>query len=266
MQPKDSYLIAACPRTGSWLLTYALQDFGTVGVPDEYFAQDIEAFWAGKWGITSPEDGGSYRDYLQAAFRTGTSDNGVFGSKLLWEWVANFTARARTMPEFAEIDDSGQVLVRAFPGLRLVMLRRRNKVRAAVSFWRAGVSGVWAVLPSGEPAWRSPRLPLRDEFSVVTIDELHARAHAEEDAWLRLAESMQVPRHDVVYEDLIQAWDATLIGVVEFLGQKPAPGFGVSPPRLQRQADGVTDHFVELWSSMTGGCAECGAGPDPMVR
>lgn len=76
MDPKESYLIAACPRTGSWLLTYALQDFGTVGMPDEYFAQDIEAFWSDKWGVVPPAEGGSYRDYLDAAFRTGTSSNG----------------------------------------------------------------------------------------------------------------------------------------------------------------------------------------------
>lgn len=265
MEAEESYLIAGCPRTGSWLLTYALQDFGTVAMPDEYFTQDIEAFWAAKWGIVAPEEGGSYRNYLQAAFRTGTSANGVFGSKLLWEWVANFTARARTMPGFAEADQDGEVLVRAFLGLRLVMLRRRDKVRAAVSFWRAGVSGVWAVLPSGEPAWRSPRLPLGDEFAVATIDDLHARAHGEEDAWLRPAESMPVPRHEVVYEDLVQAWDATLTGVVEFLGHRPAPGFEISPPRLQRQADDDTDHFVELWSSQTDGCAACSAGPNAVA-
>lgn len=169
------------------------------------------------------------------------------------------------MPGFAEDCEDGEVLVRAFPGLRLVMLRRRDKVRAAVSFWRAGVSGVWAVLPSGEPAWRSPRLPLGDEFAVTTIDDLHARAHAEEDAWIGLAESMPVPRLEVVYEDLVRAWDATLIRVVEFLGHRPAPGFEISPPRLQRQADTETDHYVELWSSSTGGCAACSAGPNAVT-
>lgn len=266
MDPDETYLIAACPRTGSWLLTYALQDFGTLGMPDEYFAEDIEAFWAEKWGLVAPALGGSYRDYLDAAFRTGTSSNGVFGSKLLWEWVAHFTARARTMSGLSETDDIPEVLMRVFPGLRLLMLRRRDKVRAAVSFWRAGVSGVWAVLPSGEPAWRSPRLPLGDEFAVPIIDELHARAHAEEDSWRRLAESMPVPRHEVVYEDLVQSWDRTLTGLVDFLGHQPAKNHAIGRPRLRRQADDETDHFVEIWWSRTDGCAECGAGSGPVDR
>jgi LPS sulfotransferase NodH len=261
VQPRESYLIAACPRTGSWLLTYALQDFGTVGMPDEYFARDIEAFWSDKWGLVAPEAGGSYRDYLDAAFRTGTSANGVFGSKLLWEWVANFSDRVRTMPGIAG-SDTGTLLTGVFPGLRLVMLRRRDKVRAAVSFWRAGVSGVWAVRPSGEPAWRSPKLPLGEEFAVETISALHARAHEEEEAWLHLAESMPVPRHVVVYEDLVRRWDATLIGIVDFLGHLSAADLAIPLPRLQRQADIDTDRYVALWASQTGGCAACSGGPD----
>lgn len=260
MDPEESYLIAAYPRTGSWLLTYALQDLGSLGMPDEYFAEDIEAFWADKWGLESPAHGGSYRDYLDAAFCTGTSSNGVFGSKLLWEWVAHFADRARTMPGFSDADDISEILMRAFPGVRLVVLRRRDKVRAAVSFWRAGVSGVWAVLPSGEPAWRSPRLPLGEEFAVTMISKLHARAHSEEDAWRQLAESMPVPRHEVVYEDLIQSWDTTLTDLVGFLGHQPTKDLTIRPPRLRRQADDETDHFVEVWWSRTDGCAECDAG------
>lgn len=256
MKPRESYLIAAYPRTGSWLLTYALQDFGVLGMPDEYFARDIEAFWSDKWGILSPEDGGVYSQYLSHAYRTGTSANGVFGSKLLWEWVADLSERVRTMPGLEGVE-TRNLLPEVFPGLRLVMLQRRDKVRAAVSFWRAGVSGIWAVLPSGEPAWRSPQLPLEEDFAVETINRLHDRAHEEEDAWLALAEEMPVPRHLVVYEDLVSQWDATLNGVIDFLGHAPA-GTSLPAPRLQRQADGDTDDYVAQWSALTGGCSACG--------
>jgi LPS sulfotransferase NodH len=258
VEPDESYLIAACPRTGSWLLTYALQDVGTAGMPDEYFAQDIEAFWSDRWGITAPERGGSYRDYLDGACRTGTSANGVFGSKLLWEWVDNFSERVRTLPGYAGLD-TALLLTRVFPNLRLVMLRRRNKVRAAVSFWRAGVSGVWAVDLTGRPAWRSPLLPLGEDFAVQTISDLHARAHEQEDAWLRLATSMHVPHHTVVYEDLVRNWHDTLGGVVGFLGHPPEAMATPPTPRLRSQADAETDRYVALWESATGGCAACNA-------
>lgn len=69
-------------------------------------------------------------------------------------------------------------LPQVFPGLRIILLQRRDKVRGAISYWRAATSGIWAVDLRGKPAWRSPAEPLKPEFDVQVINELHSRAHA----------------------------------------------------------------------------------------
>ena len=102
--PTQSYLIACNPRTGSWMLTYALQDSGVAASPDEYFAPEIEEFWTLRFALEPPGVGGSYRDYLTAVFRFGTSSDGFFGTKLLWQSVGAFTGRLREIPLYADLE------------------------------------------------------------------------------------------------------------------------------------------------------------------
>ena len=255
-KPVQTYLIACNPRTGSWLLTYALQDSGIAASPDEYFAPAIEEFWIQRFGLKSPEAGGSYRNYLSAVFRFGTSPDGLFGSKLLWESVGAFTGRLREDPALADLE-TADLLPAVFPRLQVILLQRRDKVRAAVSRWRAATSGVWAVELTGEPAWLSPVEPLPTYFHPQTISDLHDLAHAEENAWLRLATEMRVPFLCIQYEDLVTAWDQSMRQVLAFLGRELPRSAPMPKPRLRRQADEETGAYVSAWRAATGGCPAC---------
>jgi LPS sulfotransferase NodH len=255
-KPVQSYLIACNPRTGSWLLTYALQDSGVAGSPDEYFAPEIEQFWTQRFALDPREDREFYRSYLGAVFQFATSPEGLFGSKLLWQSVESFTGRLREIPTYTDLE-LADLLPAVFPRLRVILLQRRDKVSAAVSRWRAATSGVWAVELDGQPAWRSPVEPLPANFRLQTISDLHDLAHVEEDAWLRLAMNMRVPYLRIQYEDLVASWDSTLRQVLTFLGKEPPQSTPMPQPRLRRQADETTENYVSAWRRATGGCAAC---------
>ena len=88
--PVVSYLVAATQRSGSTLLCRALADTGVAGRPEEYFLTGPpEAFPPG-WtfwedGIFALPHGEMDREgYLELVFRLGTTPNGVFGAKLMW--------------------------------------------------------------------------------------------------------------------------------------------------------------------------------------
>lgn len=167
--PERSYLVCATPRSGSTLLCNSLESTGMAGRPREYFEALKETGLPRRpreyfWELRSPEvlrllpadsemdrsevrsptwSRDDYRRHLAAALREGTTPNGVFGAKLMWGYFNDFLALMRGVPRFAGLGD-GSLLNAAFPGLRLVFVSRSDKVRQAVSLWRALQTLVWS--------------------------------------------------------------------------------------------------------------------------
>jgi len=85
-----------------------------------------------------------------------TTPNGVLGSKLIWndfDWL-----RSSLRPPAGT--DAGLAFMRTtFPDAQFVWLRRANKVRQGISWWRAAVTDQWALRPDqqpGQPAASAP--------------------------------------------------------------------------------------------------------------
>ena len=90
VRPEFSYLICGTPRCGSNLLCEALGNTGLAGIPGEYFWD--EAHWARKWGTTC------YTDYLHEVIKRSTTENRVFGTKVMWGYFDAFVQRVRETP------------------------------------------------------------------------------------------------------------------------------------------------------------------------
>lgn len=153
--PAASYLVCASQRSGTTMLCRALADIGTAGRPEEYFlavdevAQPGWRCWEhGPYGIANGAR--SREEYLEIVYRLGSTPNGVFGAKLMWnnlQWaVSNF----KVIPRFSGLDRA-ELFHAAFPGLRVVNVTRRDRVRQAVSWSRMAQDGVW-VVSDEEPA------------------------------------------------------------------------------------------------------------------
>src|SRR4051794_41881406 len=84
----------------------------------------------------------------------------------MWGYFGDFRELMRGIPRFAGMGD-GSLLNAAFPGLRYVFVSRNDKVRQAVSLWRALQTLVWRVgrgRPSDEPI---PEKRLVSSFQAV---------------------------------------------------------------------------------------------------
>jgi LPS sulfotransferase NodH len=187
--PTRSYLVCATPRSGSTLLCETLLATGVAGRPREYFEALKETGQPRRpreyfWGLRSPEvirllphdaniellaarsetwSREDYRRHLDWALREGTTPNAVFGAKMMWGYFNDFLELARGIPRFGGMGD-GSLLNAAFPGLHYVFISRSDKVRQAVSLWRALQTWVWrkeAGAPADEPAEPALRLLLR---------------------------------------------------------------------------------------------------------
>jgi trehalose 2-sulfotransferase len=270
--PTISYLICATPRCGSTLLCDALEATGVAGRPREYFEELKETGVPRRpreyfWGLRSPDvlrllpqdsqldrraeqrpswDRDDYARHLAVALEQGTTPNRVFGAKLMWSYFRDFMELMRGIPRFAGMGD-GSLLNAAFPGLRLVFISRSDKVRQAVSLWRALQTWVWREhdLSAGEPAPTAPTLAQRSVYSFDAIDHLLDQLRRQEDAWRGFFFRIGQQPLQLFYEDIAGDLPGSVGRVLEVLGveRPPAP----NPSRSRRQSDELSESWVQSY-------------------
>ncbi|MDQ3102874.1 MAG: Stf0 sulfotransferase family protein, partial [Actinomycetota bacterium] len=166
MKPTRSYLVCATPRSGSTLVCKALRDTGVAGRPEEYFEalrstgrpRRPEEYFEGvddqsiRDQLGDPSDEAppppawsrtAYDRYLEWAMEQGTTDNGVFAAKLMWQYLGDFVGLLRNVPAYRHLP-LAELLPATFPGLTLVRVVRANKIRQAVSLWKAVQTASWS--------------------------------------------------------------------------------------------------------------------------
>lgn len=235
--PKTSYLICTLPRSGSWLLAEALEALKVVGRPREYFAPEHRQYLLNRWGI---EGDVNFADFFQLAILHGTSCNGVFGAKLHWYQMESLLTELRgVMPRLSRHKDS-TILLKFFPGAEYIWLRRRDRKRQAVSYAKAGQSNEW---------WRirrvrAPGVKERElEYRFEQIWRLEGVLNYGDQRWSKLFGELRKEPLTLYYEDLFSDYERSVRAIVEYIGIDFPKTRKIPRPRLQRQAD----HLSEEW-------------------
>jgi trehalose 2-sulfotransferase len=236
--PRLGYVIAASPRSGSWLLCRALEDTGLAGVPAEYFWRGDQPAWRERWGVDGP-----FRPYVEGFWATAT-DNGVAGAKLMWAYFFDFLAQAREVPEWAWLDHD-KLMGSIFPGTRYLWVSRRDKVRQGISWWRAEASGQWALASGDAPAREPEELDLAAAKNLVEVARIH------DDAWGQYFTQRRIEPWHIYYEDLVEDLTGATASALGYLGLDDTGRKAVTP-RLQRQADELTERFVAEYQAAQG--------------
>ena len=232
------YLICSVQRAGSWLLCHALQDSGVLGVPAEYFHHGDEQFWRARWRAATEDE------FLQALSEKPATGNGVWGSKMMWNYFPAAIARLRDWPRLglAEGAADPEVLEAAFPGIRYIWLRRDDKLRQAISWWRADVTGQYALAGGGQPAPPPP-------FDREAISRLLRFVQDCEDGWRGWFTAHSIEPLEIVYEDMTHDLAPVVRDVAAHLNVALPPNLGPIMPRLRRQADQDTERLAALYTS-----------------
>jgi LPS sulfotransferase NodH len=200
------------------MLCRALTDTGIAGRPDEYFLAVDERELPG-WRCW--EDGPFGRaheardreHYLEIVYDLGSTPNGIFGAKLMWNNAAWAVGKFQEMPRFDGLDRAA-VFHGAFPGLDVVHVTRRDRVRQAVSWARMAQDGVW-VVSDDEPA--RPTGALQYDFDPISgLEGLIAEG---ERGWRELFDELGMAPYEVVYEELVteDGYRRAVLGVLKHL-------------------------------------------------
>src|SRR4051794_13453995 len=290
MQPQRSYIVCATPRSGSTLVCHALADTGVAGRAEEYFEalrhsgrpRRPEEYFLGVEDQSIRDHLGeralgneppprsplwsraAYDRYLEWAFEAGTTPNGVFGAKLMWGYFGDFVSLLRNVPRYRDLP-LAELLPAVFPDLTFVRVVRANKIRQAVSLWKAVQTATWRE----EDARRERSLDDLDEASDDSPPyksflqdhrpqlRFHYRAIAhlldhiltEEASWDAFFEHCGVRPLLVLYENFATNPQESTLSILERL-QLPAPADVSVEPRMKRQSDGINDDWVRRFSEL----------------
>lgn len=217
------------PEAGSW--AHTLADTGYAGRPSDYFDETERENHAREWGLPD----GDLTAYIRAVRDKATTPNGVLGSKMMWndfDWLRSSVHSPRRA-------DAGLEFMRTtFPDAQFVWLRRQDKVRQGISWWRADVTDQWALRPDQEP-----EQPTLDVERVVRLVRFAERC---EDGWRQWFASTGIQPCEVVYEDLARDRLAVANRVLQFLRLPLLDAGDLPPVRYRKQADSLTDRYADL--------------------
>ena len=290
MLAKRSYLVCATQRSGSTLVCQALKDTGVAGRPEEYFEALQHSgrprrpgeYFAGiedpsilthlgeheRRGGDDPEPRSplwsrtAYDRYLEWAVDQGTTENGVFGAKLMWNYFGDFVSLLRNIPEHRDLP-LAELLPTVFPDLTFVRVVRANKVRQAVSLWKAVQTATWRQNDAGaggvgatpEDDDKPPYKSYLDEhrpallFHYGAISHLLDRILREEASWDAFFEHVRIRPVLVLYENFAADHEKATLSVLDQLGLEPPPEFAFKP-RMKAQSDGINDDWARRFAEL----------------
>src|SRR5436305_11544080 len=210
MWPHTSYLICATPRSGSSFLGEALRNTGLIGIPEEYFLPPNKRRWQNAWNTPT------FSEYMAEVFRRGTSLNGVFGVKLMWGYFGQFRKQIQHLPG-NRYQTTHEGLNSVFPKLSYVWMRRRDKVRQAVSHAKARQTNVGIVPDEFVP--KTIREPV---FSFQQLHFMVRELETHDVAWQRYFATHGIRPYTVFYEDFVGYYEETVLNIMRYLSI-PAP-------------------------------------------
>ena len=284
-----AFLVCATPRSGSTLVCKALRKTGVAGRPEEYFEALLhsgrprrpEEYFQGVddqsildqlgergvgqelqprsplWSRTA------YDRYLEWAIETGTTANGVFSAKLMWGYFGDFVSLLRNVPRFRDLP-LADLLPAAFGDLTYVRVVRANKIRQAVSLWKAVQTATWreeggrGEQPvddvdegSDEPPYRSFLQEHRPQlrFHYRAIAHLLEQILIEEASWDAFFEHCGVRPILVLYENFAGDPRTSTLSILDRLGL-PEPLDMRIEPRMKQQSDGINDDWVRRFCEL----------------
>jgi LPS sulfotransferase NodH len=183
-----------------------------------------------------------YERHLAAAIGEGTTPNGVFGAKLMWSYFNDFLALMRGIPRFAGRGD-GSLLNAAFPELRYVFVSRSDKVRQAVSLWRALQTLVW----HKDADVGAEQREQRSVYSFDAIGHLLDQLRRQEDAWRGFFFRIGQRPLTLYYEDIAGDLEGTVGRVLDDLQiARPQHDLLARQP-LSRQSDELSESWVQSY-------------------
>jgi trehalose 2-sulfotransferase len=237
IKPSIFYTIWFSQRNGSTLLCEGLKATGIAGKPGEWVEMPQNT------SLLEFYQAASYEDLQTKLWNQGTA-NGVFGIKanaprkendLIMQELSQIPGVEPTTTHF-------EIWENAFPNGKHIFLTRINKIRQAVSWWKAIVTQQWHLVKGEE---KQPfKNKLREQYNFEAIKHLLLEISLRESKIQAFLEEGNIVPLTIVYEDFIKEYVQTIRNVITFLGITQAE-YPVKEPYYAQLSDEVSEEWIE---------------------
>lgn len=235
--PMRSFWIWFSPRTGSTLLCKALEQTRLAGKAGEFFNFENET-------LRSHHAVQDYPNLQKKIWELGSSKNGVMGVKYSL-FHASFLPIAQEMIHLQQIEGADPLDWRIweglFPNCLHIYLTRRNKIRQAVSWWKAIQDNQWHRQTSDSPAQDAAFYA--DKYNFDALSHLYKESMLRESATEAYFAHNGIKPLTVVYEDLIRDYVGTLNRLLYAIGVQEEDT-KIIAPYYQQTADDLSEKWV----------------------
>ncbi len=235
MTPNLSYTIWFTQRTGSTLLEKAIESTGMAGVSREWFNCPPDLLTTFKKT--------SHAELQEYLYKLGSTPNGIFGiSHSFYEpHFSQLTETLRNFPAAGSAPLERTALwERIFPNHRHIFMTRRNKVRLAVSWWRAIQSNEWHVSTDQT----RDAVDISDKYSFEAINHLYNECSMREAGIQEFLAEGGITPLNIFYEDFVQNYTGTVRTILDYL-DLDSKSASIAPPALTQLADSVSEEWVQ---------------------
>ena len=175
-----------------------------------------------------PEQPGEFEAWFRYVLQRGTTGNGVFGAKMMWNYFDEFKLRMGELPGLGDLSFNER-LDAVFPRLKIIFVRRRDKVAQAVSLWKAIQTQQWRTESGSDSEELDDEETPHAEYDYRAIEHLLNELHGWDARWEDWFHATGREPIRVIYEEFANTRAATIGRVLDALG--------VDPPEPEGQAD-----------------------------
>ena len=240
MQPTKSYRIWFSQRNGSTLLCKGLESTGIAGKPGEYFNLMRTDSLCAEYEVAQ------YEALRTKLWNLGTSQNGVFGIKHSYMTYRSETINKEvaTLQGYSYTKDSNvqELFSDLFPNCKHIFLTRRNKIRQAVSWWKAINDQVWH-MEQGHTHRNDPSF-YEEKYNFDALSHLFKEAALRECSIQAYFTQYNIQPLTLVYEDFIKDFEGTIRTIVDYL-EIDVDNFPIAPFFYKKTANEQSEQWVQ---------------------
>lgn len=239
--PTKSYRIWHANRSGSTLLCQLLEDTGIAGKPGEHFTLHGESSLCEKFNVTS------YQDLVNQVWSIATTSNGVFADKATGSYhyhkeIITELSKLRGIPRPENYEEIWSDI---FPKCKHIIIIRTNKVRQAVSWWKAIQDNQWHIYDT--QTTRQKEDFYKDKYDVNALKHLYKESVLRDIANQEYLIKSELNFITVTYEDLVNDPLKVVHTVMEYVGLSKIDKLPAM--RLKRTANSINEEWVERFKN-----------------
>jgi LPS sulfotransferase NodH len=184
-----------------------------------------------------------YQQYVSHVLVKGKTGNGIFGAKIMWGHLGDFLELLTGNGDLSSSQRVNGCLQSAFPNLTYIYVTRQDKLRQAISLWKAVQTQQWR-LDRGTPEAENCRVPI---FDFEAIEYLQRRLVEHDLDWQRFFAAAHIEPLVLRYEEFANDLKPTFIRVAEFLGLQGRLDHHVAPPSMIKQSNSQSEGWIERY-------------------